>query len=270
MPLLIDGYNLLNATGIVGRGGTPSLGRSRLALLNFLAASIDPRELGHTTVVFDAHDAPPGLPRVVQHGPLLVRFAVKNRTADELIEELIRSDFAPRRLVVVSSDHEIQRATQRRRAKAVNSETWYSDLIRARRRAKRSRPTLRRGLPFRCWKRTSVIGYGSSAASRNCRRCYWESRRRPPRRRRPNPPSKEAQKTILSTIPSRRDMARISWRHVRGCLSTPRDCGPGELQSRVYRKGTEEIAEKTSQISCVSWRQSPPSPSPRDHSRGAF
>ena len=134
MPLLIDGYNLLNATGIVGRGGTPSLGRSRLALLNFLAASIDPRELGHTTVVFDAHDAPPGLPRVVQHGPLLVRFAVKNRTADELIEELIRSDFAPRRLVVVSSDHEIQRATRRRRAKAVNSETWYSDLIRARRR----------------------------------------------------------------------------------------------------------------------------------------
>ena len=69
MPLLIDGYNLLNATGIVGRGaGPPSLGRSRLALLNFLAASIDPRELPHTTVVFDAHDPPPGLPRVVQHG----------------------------------------------------------------------------------------------------------------------------------------------------------------------------------------------------------
>ncbi len=133
MPLLIDGYNLLNATGIVGRGGTPSLGRSRLALLNFLAASIDPRELGHTTVVFDAHDAPPGLPRVVQHGPLLVRFAVKNRTADELIEELILADSAPRRLVVVSSDHEIQRAARRRRAKAVNSEMWYSDLIRARR-----------------------------------------------------------------------------------------------------------------------------------------
>jgi uncharacterized protein len=134
MPLLIDGYNLLNATGIVGRGaGPPSLGRSRLALLNFLAASIDPRELAHTTVVFDAHDAPPGLPRVVQHGPLLVRFAAKNRTADELIEELIRSDSAPRRLVVVSSDHEIQRAARRRRAKAVGSETWYADLIRARR-----------------------------------------------------------------------------------------------------------------------------------------
>jgi predicted RNA-binding protein with PIN domain len=133
MPLLIDGYNLLNATGIVGRGGPPSLGRSRLALLNFLAAAIDPREVAHTTVVFDAHDAPPGLPRVVQHGPLLVRFAVKNRTADELIEELILADSAPRRLVVVSSDHEIQRAARRRRAKAVGSEVWYSELIRERR-----------------------------------------------------------------------------------------------------------------------------------------
>ncbi len=137
MPLLIDGYNLLNATGIVGRGGPSSLGRSRLALLNFLAAAIDPREVAHTTVVFDAHDPPPGLPRVVQHGPLLVRFAAKNRTADELIEELIVADSAPRRLVVVSSDHEIQRAARRRRAKAVGSEAWYSDLIRQRREARR-------------------------------------------------------------------------------------------------------------------------------------
>ena len=133
MPLLIDGYNLLNATGIVGRGGPSSLGRSRLALLNFLAASIDPQELPHTTVVFDAHDPPPGLPRVVQHGPLLVRFAARNQTADQLIEELIRADSAPRRLVVVSSDHEIQRAAQRRRATAVGSDLWYADLIRARR-----------------------------------------------------------------------------------------------------------------------------------------
>jgi len=134
MPLLIDGYNLLNATGIVGRGvGPPSLGRSRLALLNFLAASVDPRDLTHTTVVFDAHEAPPGLPRVVQHGGIVVRFAAKHETADALIEELIRADSAPRRLVVVSSDHEIQRAARRRRAKAVDSETWYSELIRARR-----------------------------------------------------------------------------------------------------------------------------------------
>ena len=134
MPILIDGYNLLNATGIVGRGiGPGSLERSRLALLNFLAVSIDPRELPHTTVVFDAHDAPPGLPRVVEHRSITVRFAAKQETADELIATLIHTDSAPRRLVVVSSDHEIQRAARRRRSKTIDSDAWYAELIRTRR-----------------------------------------------------------------------------------------------------------------------------------------
>jgi hypothetical protein len=50
-----------------------------------------------------------------------------------LIEELIRTASAPRRLVVVSSDHEIQRAARRRRAAAIDSETWYAELVRRRR-----------------------------------------------------------------------------------------------------------------------------------------
>ncbi len=110
MPLLIDGYNLLYATGIVGRGSGPGgLERSRLALLNFLAHSLDPADLPHTTVVFDAHDAPAGLPRTVGHGGLNVRYAAGYESADALIAELIRAESAPRRLVVVSSDREIQR-----------------------------------------------------------------------------------------------------------------------------------------------------------------
>jgi uncharacterized protein len=134
MPLLIDGYNLLNSTGIVGRGiGPPTLERSRLALLNFLAASLDPGELPHTTVVFDARQAPWGLPRVVQHRGMTVRFAAKYESADALIAELIQADSAPRRLVVVSSDHQIQRAAHRRKAKAVDSDVWYAELIRSRR-----------------------------------------------------------------------------------------------------------------------------------------
>jgi uncharacterized protein len=134
MPILIDGYNLLNVTGIVGRGiGPGSLQRSRLALLNFLAASVDPKELPHTTVVFDAQQPPPGLPRVVRHGGITVRFAARQETADQLIAALIGENSAPRRLVVVSSDHEVQRAARRRRAKAVDSDVWYGELIRLRR-----------------------------------------------------------------------------------------------------------------------------------------
>ena len=140
MSLLIDGYNLLNAVGIVGRGvGRSSLERSRRALLNFLAESLDAEEAARTTVVFDASDAPRGLPRVVEHRGLTVRFAAGYADADSLIEELIRADTAPRRLTVVSSDHRLQRAARRRRAKAVDSDVWFGEV--ARRRADRAQPT---------------------------------------------------------------------------------------------------------------------------------
>jgi predicted RNA-binding protein with PIN domain len=134
MPLVIDGYNLMYVAGILGRGTGPgSLQRSRLALLNFLAESIEPRELPRTVVVFDAREAPWGLPRSVQHRGITVRFAAQYAEADDLIEELIAADSAPRRLVVVSSDHRIQRAARRRKAKAVDSDVWYAELVRARR-----------------------------------------------------------------------------------------------------------------------------------------
>jgi hypothetical protein len=134
MSLLIDGYNLLHATGITGQGTGPGgFQRSRLALLNFLAASIKPEELSQTTVVFDSHDAPWGLPRALEHCGIAVRFAAKYESADALLEELIRADSTPRRLTVVSSDHRVQRAARRRKAKAIDSDVWYAELVRARR-----------------------------------------------------------------------------------------------------------------------------------------
>lgn len=134
MPTLIDGYNLLHVTGIAGRGRGPNwLEQSRQALLGFLAASIEPSQLPHTTVVFDAKAAPPGLPRVVTHQGITVRYADKYENADELIIELIAADTSPHRLVVVSSDHQIQRAAKRRKAHAVDSDVWYAELLRSRR-----------------------------------------------------------------------------------------------------------------------------------------
>ena len=133
MALIIDGYNLLHASGIVGRGiGPGGLERSRLALLNFVAESVDARELPTTTIVFDARQAPPGLPRSLAHRGMTVLFAANYETADELIEELVRADSAPRRLVVVSSDHQVQRAARRRRAKAIASDRWFVDMVRRR------------------------------------------------------------------------------------------------------------------------------------------
>jgi len=134
MPLLIDGYNLLNVTGIIGRGvGPGSLERARRALLNFLAESLDAGEAQRTTIVFDAgDDAPRQLPRRVNHRGIVVHFAARYEDADSLIEELIAADSAPRSLTVVSSDHRIQRAARRRRANAVDSDRWYRETLRRR------------------------------------------------------------------------------------------------------------------------------------------
>jgi len=129
MTLLIDGYNLLHVTGIFGRGiGPGTFQRSREALLRFLAASLDPGQRKNTTVVFDAAEAPPGLPRTVAQEEMTVRYATDYPDADTLIEELIQSDSAPRSLLVVSSDHRIQRAARRRRARTIDSDVWYADL----------------------------------------------------------------------------------------------------------------------------------------------
>jgi len=141
MLLIIDGYNLLHATGILGRGvGPGDLERSRRALLNFLASSLEEKTVRRTVVVFDASNPPPGLPQSERFRGLLVRYASDYDEADTLIEELIRRESAPRRLTVVSSDHRIQRAARRRRAMAVDSDRWYSDLRRRRNRANESDP----------------------------------------------------------------------------------------------------------------------------------
>ena len=143
MSLLIDGYNLLHASGILGRGvGPGGLERSRSALLHFLAESLDARQLAGTTVVFDARAAPPGLPRLTEYRGMKVRFADRGSDADQEIEQLIAENSAPRRLIVVSSDHRLHRAARRRRAKAIDSDRWYAEILRKRiDRARTKSPT---------------------------------------------------------------------------------------------------------------------------------
>jgi predicted RNA-binding protein with PIN domain len=139
MSLIIDGYNLMHAAGLLGRGRGPGvLEKARLALLNVLAESLHPADVPRTTVVFDARHAPPGAASSLVHHGLTVRFAPQHEEADELIEELIRTDSAPRRLTVVSSDHRLQTAARRRRATAIDSEQWFEALLRARRQRRQA------------------------------------------------------------------------------------------------------------------------------------
>lgn len=133
MSLLVDGYNLIYAANIVGRGiGPRGLERARQALLDTLAAALPDAERSRTVIVFDAAAAPPGLPRQLTYQGMLVRFAAGYESADELLEELIVADTAPKRLTVVSSDHRVQRAARKRRAKAIDSDIWFAELQRLR------------------------------------------------------------------------------------------------------------------------------------------
>jgi uncharacterized protein len=129
MSLLIDGYNLLHASDIFPSASEPAtLERSRLALLDFLVDALPPKLLAKTIVVFDAASAPPVLPREVVHRGLAVRFARRGGSADELLEELISSEPDPRNLLVVSSDHRVQRAARQRGAEYTDSEPWLAKL----------------------------------------------------------------------------------------------------------------------------------------------
>jgi predicted RNA-binding protein with PIN domain len=131
MTLLIDGYNLLHAAGIFPQSGPPTLERARSALLDFLVQSLPAKQIARTIVVFDASHAPPGLPRELDHLGLAVRFAPRGSSADALLEELIAAEPDARHLLVVSSDHRVQRAARQRGANYIDSEAWRADLARA-------------------------------------------------------------------------------------------------------------------------------------------
>ncbi|MBM4012341.1 MAG: NYN domain-containing protein [Planctomycetota bacterium] len=140
MTLIVDGYNLLHASGVFGRErGSRGFEQSRTALLDMLVDLLGERA-GDAIVVFDAAEAPDGLPARLSHGGLRVWFAREYPDADSLIEELVEDDHAPAHLVVVSSDRRLQAAARRRRAKAVSCEQWLADAREARRARGRVSP----------------------------------------------------------------------------------------------------------------------------------
>jgi predicted RNA-binding protein with PIN domain len=128
--ILIDGYNLLHASGVFGSGGRTPLESSREALLDWLGDILSEGERQRTTIVFDARQAPPGLSRSAEKHGLTVRFAPRGSEADDLLEQLIGQHPHPRALTVVSSDHRLQRAARRRRAAAIDSDRWVKDIRR--------------------------------------------------------------------------------------------------------------------------------------------
>ncbi|WP_350207812.1 NYN domain-containing protein [Botrimarina sp.] len=127
MRLLIDGYNLLHATDLFGAGELAgTLRGSRQALVDFLVDRLSPAERRDTLIVFDAADAPLGLPDRATQDDLDIRFARGYPDADAMIEHLLESGRPHRGLTVVSGDRRVQRAARSAGAEWVDSHEWFT------------------------------------------------------------------------------------------------------------------------------------------------
>lgn len=129
MRILIDGYNLLFQSQLVGRGRGPHwLKAARQRLIGHLSSRLTPELASQTRIVFDASQGiEPTHDETLSSGMQIV-FANDHPEADDLLEELIRCHHAPKGLTVVSSDMRVRRCARARRAISLDSETFLDRL----------------------------------------------------------------------------------------------------------------------------------------------
>ncbi|VAX39947.1 hypothetical protein MNBD_PLANCTO02-1642 [hydrothermal vent metagenome] len=127
--LIIDGYNLMHAAGMArlqyGRG---DLERCRNAFINLLSLAISEEQAARTIMVFDAFGAPDNVSRKYLIAGMTILFASPGSDADTAIEEMIADHSSPRQVLIVSSDHRIQKAARKRRAQSMDSDVFLLEL----------------------------------------------------------------------------------------------------------------------------------------------
>lgn len=152
MPVLIDGNNLMHAAGATEL----EIRSSRVGLCHAIGEWAKKRQ-ERVRIVFDG--PPPRdvvLKQMAQRG-VEVMFSGAGVSADAVLLELIRTDSAPRRLTVVSSDREVQRPARRRRCRVEQSDAFAravaADLRRPDANAERSpeKPSTLSEAEFKLW-----------------------------------------------------------------------------------------------------------------------
>lgn len=128
--LLIDGYNLLYATGAIAQDRGPGgLARARERMLRQLGQALSESQRQQTQIVFDARRAPERGESEQSVRGMTVTFATGFDEADDLLEQLIRQHPNPRALVVVSSDQRVQRCAKARKAQPITCDQWLMQLV---------------------------------------------------------------------------------------------------------------------------------------------
>jgi hypothetical protein len=75
-------------------------------------------------IVFDGAPPRDAVREQMAHSGVEVSFSGAGVSADEVLVEIIRTDSAPRRLTVVSSDRQVQRPARRRRCRIEESDAF--------------------------------------------------------------------------------------------------------------------------------------------------
>lgn len=123
MPIIIDGYNLLWA---VQKTDEDSGSISDVQLCRIIAEYLKLTDQ-KGEIVFDGI-GPPDKSRFDNISNLEVIFTGRSADADTVIEDKIRANTAPSRLKIVSSDRRLRDAARQRKATAVKSQLFWSNL----------------------------------------------------------------------------------------------------------------------------------------------
>lgn len=127
---LIDGYNLMFESIKLPdrRDGSQALLKARDYFLQYLAERLNLDARSRTCIVFDSQ-SDLLLPSELTVQDMQIRFAVGYNSADEMLHLLIDQHSAPKQLIVVSSDHQVQKKAKARGAKAIDSEDWVENYL---------------------------------------------------------------------------------------------------------------------------------------------
>jgi predicted RNA-binding protein with PIN domain len=120
MALIVDCYNILHA-----EMPPPLAGLDEAGLCRAIARSVWRGQ--PVTVVCDGKVKPGGASESPVDEVVLL-FAGKGKSADDVILDMIGADHSPRKLVIATSDHEIQKAARRRRCKVLSAERFIRTL----------------------------------------------------------------------------------------------------------------------------------------------
>lgn len=129
MPYLVDGHNLIGQLADIDLADPHDEVKLVLKLRSFAA-----RVNKQITVVFD-NGMPAGFDRSLSNGPVRVRFASSQSSADEILKSMIRANKNAAGWTIISSDIEVTRIAYQRGMNVITSHQFAGQLSAALRHA---------------------------------------------------------------------------------------------------------------------------------------